>query len=470
MSTPNPQSAPPVRSGQEQQHHTSTKRQIGWVPPVGQAYPLEEAIKNLGDLIQVPSVCGEENIVRLAHNIVIYDYLKETETEEKPINWQAKAYLTEGLQSQLKCRRKDGSFSGSKNSEKGCTFLTAFVVKSLRIAAKYVDVQKAIVNDAFDWLIKKQLPDGQFLEVGTIIHPEMQGLISSNSSRFALTAYVLVALVENQEVREKYRMNVDLTADYLRNNFDIIENEYDLSLVTYAFFLINDHQKDNFLNKLLETSLYYRYTKERYWSEEPVQMEIVGYAVLTYLLDERVPDATPIVRWLKMQRYDNGGFARTQDTFVGLKALAAFARLTSAKMNDYRIIVSSENKYKNYVVMRTFNVNHSQLPQITTLDYFRKLYVAVEGIGYGLIHLAYQYYQNVMISNQYAKYAFTLDVQELTTTVNDALHLKICAGYNEKPDRERSDMTRVDVFLPSGFILEKDAVEDITKQIQLVHK
>ncbi|XP_062706169.1 thioester-containing protein 1 allele S1 [Aedes albopictus] len=432
---------------------------------------IGKVIENLGDLIRLPSGCGEQNMVHLVPNIVILDYLKETKKLEDTVKSKAIDYLIKGLQNQLKYKRKDGSFSVWEHSEKGSTFLTAFVAKSLKIAAKYIEVDKAIVNDAFDWLVEKQLPDGQFPEVGTIISQEIQGGLSS--SRFALTAYVLIALVENQEVREKYRVNVDRTADYLGNNMKIIVDEYDLALVTYAFFLINDSRKEIFLKKLMEPSIYDGIANERYWSKEPVQIEIAGYALLTYLLNDMAADATPIMRWLSRQRYARGGFEGTQDTFVGLKALATLAAAVSTRRNDYRITISKKNSFTHsYDILRKFDVDSThdlvaQTEKISDDQMIRNLRVEVNGIGYGAIQVSYEYYQNIIV---HKNPEFTIDVQTLPTTTNDAMRLKICVAYNKKTTQERSNMALVEIFLPSGFIFEMDAVEDIAMRIKKVER
>lgn len=432
---------------------------------------LGAAIKNLGDLIRLPSGCGEQNMVHLVPNIVILDYLSESKTVAETVKSKAIDYLNKGLQNQLKYRRQDGSFSVWEDSEKGSTFLTAFVAKSLKIAAKYTEVDKAIVNKAFDWLVKKQLPDGQFPEVGTIFHQEIQGGISSTSSRFALTAYVLIALAENQEVREKYNVNVNLTADYLRNNFDSINDEYDLALVTYGFFLINDGQKKNFLDKLIETSIYNGTTNELYWSKNPVQIEIAGYALLTYVLNNMAADATPIMRWLSSQRYDRGAFAGTQDTFVGLKALAAFAARVSPERNNYQVTVYQKNKdLKKTEVLIKWDVNPTENFDIKTGEItknIRELHVEINGIGYGVMQVAYEYYESIMTRT---KYAFKLDLLVMSTTTNDVLHLKVCVAYDNREAYRKSNMALVEIFVPSGFIFEKDAMEDITGQIKKVER
>lgn len=46
------------------------------------------------------------------------------------------------------------------------------------------------------WLLKRQGPQGEFNEVGRLIHTEMQGGLDNGP--VAVTAYVLIALLEDE--------------------------------------------------------------------------------------------------------------------------------------------------------------------------------------------------------------------------------------------------------------------------------
>lgn len=65
-----------------------------------------------------------------------------------------------------------------------------------------------------------------------------------------------------------------------------------------------------------------------------VSVEMTAYAMLTYLERGLVQDALPIMKWLVSQRNGEGGFASTQDTVIGIFALAKLAeRITSPNVN-----------------------------------------------------------------------------------------------------------------------------------------
>lgn len=415
---------------------------------------LGKAVDNLDNLIRKPSGCGEQNMLHFVPNIVVLDYLSETNTVAETVKAKAIDFLSSGYQNQLRYKRSDGSFSVWGQSHAGSTFLTAFVAKSLKIAAKYINVDTNVVNAAFAWLASKQNPDGRFPEVGQVWHADMQGGLRSNS--FALTAYVLIAFSENEEVARQYRSLLTRTTNYIANNLETINDAYDLSLATYGLMLAKHARRGEFLDKLVEISKLTANGTERYWERKPadVEIEIAGYALMSYIADKRLLDATPIMRWLNKQRYGLGGFPGTQSTFVGLKALATFAAKASGSKNDYRVtILHAPNR------RRTFDVDRHNALSIQELDIpddIRKMQVQIEGIGNGVFQVAYQYYQNI----QQAKPSFDVTIDMLNTTNEFQQQLDVCVKYVPKEAYQRSNMALVEIFLPSGLVAEADAIKD----------
>lgn len=424
---------------------------------------LGKAVSNLDELIRLPTGCGEQNMLHFVPNIVVLDYLSESGTVDETVKNKATNYLSSGYQNQLKYRRSDGAFAVWPDSE-GSTFLTAFVAKSLKIAAKYIDVDKNVVNSAFAWLASKQTSDGRFPEVGKVIHADMQGGLWKQTTSYALTSYVLIAFGENQEVLAQYRTVVQKTAQYLRNNLHNINDVYDLSLATYGMWLIKHADRQGFFDKLIETSKFDNSTSERFWVRPPVDVEVAGYALLSYIEKGMYVDATPIMRWLNRQRYGRGGFTGTQDTFVGLKALAKFAAKISGSRNDYRVTL-----YSGKQTIIRFDVDKQKTMEIQEVDIqndIRNMRVEVDGIGNGYFQIAYQYYQNI----QKGKSSFNLTVEMLNTTTYNVQHLKICVKYAPREAYDRSNMALVEIFLPSGLVAEANPVTDLTGRIRRVER
>lgn len=99
-------------------------------------------------------------------------------------------------------------------------------------------------------------------------------------------------------------------------------------------------------------------------------MEITAYGLLALIEANQLADGLPVLKWLLNQRNENGGFEGTQDTVLGLTALAAFAETVTVTKKSILVSVmpgddSVENieinlNDENSLVLQTFEV--SDLP------------------------------------------------------------------------------------------------------------
>lgn len=115
-------------------------------------------IKNLDNLIRMPGGCGEQNMINFVPNIVVLNYLNKTNQLTAEIEKKATQYLQIGYQRQLNFRHQDGSYSAFGYSDaRGSIWLTAFVVRSLRLATPYLYIENVIFTSALDWLSGNQV-------------------------------------------------------------------------------------------------------------------------------------------------------------------------------------------------------------------------------------------------------------------------------------------------------------------------
>lgn len=64
---------------------------------------------------------------------------------------------------------------------------------------------------------------------------------------------------------------------------------------------------------------------------------------MAFMLNKNESECLPVFRWILNQRNDLGGFEGTQDTIIGINALANFAAKIAAKNNDVNIDIASSN-------------------------------------------------------------------------------------------------------------------------------
>lgn len=162
---------------------------------------LGGTIKNLKNLIRLPYGCGEQNMLNFVPNIVVLDYLINTHQLTPELKALAIKYLEVGYQKELTYKHYDGSFSCfGRSDNEGSTWLTAFVVKSFIQAAKYIKIEKRVIDDALDWLSGCVQDDGSFKEKGSIFQRDIQG---GSANGLGLTAYVLTAFLENKNWKDQ---------------------------------------------------------------------------------------------------------------------------------------------------------------------------------------------------------------------------------------------------------------------------
>lgn len=66
---------------------------------------------------------------------------------------------------------------------------------------------------------------------------------------------------------------------------------------------------------------------------------MAAYGLLAFIEAGHYNDGLPILKWLLSQRNDHGGFTSTQDTVVGLQALASYAEKIVGPSNNVQIRV-----------------------------------------------------------------------------------------------------------------------------------
>lgn len=126
--------------------------------------------------------------------------------------------------------------------------LTAYVMKSFRQAVPYIPIEEKVIEDGLQWLSNNQANNGSFPEVGKVSHSAMQG---GSARGLALTAYTLIAFLENQKATPVYRNTINRAIDYLVRNLPGVEDPYALAICSYALHLA-DHPQKNVAFNLLE--------------------------------------------------------------------------------------------------------------------------------------------------------------------------------------------------------------------------
>ena len=144
-----------------------------WVHLTGDI--MAPSLDNLGNLVKLPTGCGEQNMIGLVPNIYLLNYLKGTNQKNDKLEKKAKEYMKIGYDRQANYHHENGAYSvwGEKRDskkEEGSSWLTAFVVKSFSEAANYISVESKVVQKSVDWLLESQEESGCFRKIGYVHH------------------------------------------------------------------------------------------------------------------------------------------------------------------------------------------------------------------------------------------------------------------------------------------------------------
>ncbi|KAH7726608.1 A-macroglobulin complement component [Aphelenchoides avenae] len=427
-------------------------------------------LANVDKLIQMPYGCGEQNMINFVPNIVVLRYLKATQRGNAPLEAKATNFMESGYQRELRYRRDDNSFSAFGQGDKhGSTWLTAFVVRSFKQAQPYIFVDEQILQKSIAFLVSQQQQEnGAFAERGEVHHKDMQG--GAAEGGFALTAYVLVALLENgvQNERAQY---------YLENHLEEVKDEpYSLAIAAYALQLAGSQKRKVALEMLerhgitgSDGSVHWstkvgaekpKDTNQYFYQPRPVDVEMTSYALLTYMSLGDTERGLPIVRWLTAQRNSLGGFSSTQDTVMAIQALGAYAeRVYSPSFNVTVKAQMGSDKTSfsvtsdNSVVLQSYELSRFDDP------------VELEATGTGVTFAQVQYSYHRQALRDDVPFFCTKDVRDVRG--GSRMQLELCCNYTRSG---RSNMAVAEVDAISGYKFDNEEMEKLTgiKDLQRV--
>merc|ERR1719495_726042 len=447
-----------------------------WVYVTGDI--MAPALENVGNLVRLPTGCGEQNMVGLVPNIYLLQYLDNTNQKEPELEKKAKEYMEIGYKRQQKYRHSNGAYSiwGDKGDKDGSTWLTAFVVKSFSEASEYIDVDKDLVQKSANWLLKGQMENGCFRKRGYIHSSYLKGGGSDDS----LTPFVATALLEARS-----RMGVTVEPRKLMESIDCmlkmvnttdiystIVTAHTANLLESKIKKASSNEKNELtglkmlesnklkLENLMEELAQKVNTSEpgsKFWDNERKMnrwgyyyttsegIEMTAYNVMSYVLRDEVPEALDSVKWLARQRNSQGGFISTQDTVVALQALSMYAQRVTRIPLDMTVDITERHETVNKLNTFTLNEGNALLLQTQKLTQLpSKLVLDTEGAGCAMVQTVLRYNMPEVQEDN----GFTITAQGNTNTIDDP-SLTICAAYTG--EEEQTGMVIIEVEMVTGW-------------------
>ncbi|GAV02802.1 hypothetical protein RvY_13322-2 [Ramazzottius varieornatus] len=424
---------------------------------------LGPTIYGIDSLINMPYGCGEQNMALFAPNVFVMKYLASAGRLDDDTKRRLLRNLRAGYQRQLVFKHADNSYSAFGDSDSsGSTFLTAFVARTFNQAKDFITIDQALIDNALTWLVNQQAPNGSFPEVGKVFDRELQGGAGKGT---ALTAYVLITLMESAQAANFSEHIRNATQFLDRQVADVLNDPYALSIVNYALQLAGYSSNTVLASKLnslaiiangtkhwakereVETQTYGKYVWE--YKLPAKDIEMTAYGLLAAVRNKDVEGGFPILAWLLTKRNQQGGFQSSQDTVVGLQAISEFARLTTTKDRNIQVKIQTDG-YKKDLTIKEENALVLQTEEPD--KFYETVHVAASGTGTGLVQISWIYY--VRNSTDYQGFAVSTNVRNGNTD----LTLQVCSNYQKKTP---SNMAVMEIYMPSGYQVDEEQAKKL---------
>ncbi|XP_056426206.1 complement C3-like isoform X2 [Hyla sarda] len=448
----------------------STTRIITNIQGIPIAQFLEDAIDgaSLSHLIIVPSGCAEQNMQRMTPVVIATHYLDKTNQWDRiGLNRRDEAVqnIQKGYSNQLVHRAKDGSYGSFTRTASG-TWLTAYVVKVFAMAKSLIDMNDDILCGSVKWLIlQRQKPDGMFQENIPLYAQYVKGgLGGSTDPDVAMTAFVIISLLESQQYCSKYLNNLQFSinraVNFIADRYQHLKIPYSVAITSYALTLAG---RLNDPSKLLSVA-----KDKSYWDSDGsniVSIEATSYALLTLLKMDAKDAIDPVVRWLTEQRFYGETYVSTQATIMLFQALAQY-QLAKADQEELNMDVTFQLPGRRENTKYRINVDNVNRARSEETNINKDFVVKARGRGKATLTVMAVYYEaKIEAEKKCEDFDLSVTVANEPLGRHDALEtisMNICFRYRNNVD---ATMTIIDVSMMTGFSPDENYMKNLMNRV-----
>ncbi|KPK64239.1 hypothetical protein AMJ83_03150 [candidate division WOR_3 bacterium SM23_42] len=431
---------------------------------------FSQVVEGLDNLLGVPFGCFEQTTSVTYPNILILDYLRQTDQIKPETEMTAEEYISLGYQRLLTFEVAGGGFSwfGDAPANK---VLTAYGLMEFNDMAQVYDIDERIIERTARWLRDQQNKDGSWSPDAQYLHAEAWSRIQKNE--ILPTAYICWALGEIGDRGPA----IDKGLDFLKKNLKAANDPYILALVANAFVAVDPKSPTTLeiLKKLVGMA-----KKEKdavYWQSDipsitftrgqGADIEATGLALYALIKSGKYSDVvTDALTYLIRTKDKNGVWYTTQGTIIALRSLVAVLVSISEDIDAQLTVIINGQE------VAELNVDKSNADLMHQIDLSKHIKtqntveIEVKGEGNFLYEIVSKYYLPWEIIPRAHKAPFTIsvDYDRTSLTLNDIVDVDVRVDL-ERPGR--AQMVMVDLGIPPGFeVLTPTLDELVGKTIQ----
>ena len=434
---------------------------------------MAQAVEGLDSMLRMPSGCFEQTSSATYPNILVLDYMLETDQITPEIELKARDYISQGYQRLLTFEVDGGGFEWFGQTP-AHNILTAYGLLEFYDMSKVHPVDPAIIERTRNWLLSGRAADGHFEPAQNGI---AEGAINAYEDDVArTTAYLTYALLESGAEAS----DVDASVNWLKQHYQEFTDGYGLALLanTMVAFDPRDLVTLEVLEMLRDAAqidgemAYWTGTGESttYGSDEVMTTEATALALYALMRADAYPTLWDgAMNYLISQKDEMGNFYTTQATVLTLRAMLESLRKSAAPGP------AEINVYLNDELQQTLSITRADSEVLRLVDLGNG---TVEGENRVELEItgdsAYMYQ---IISRYYMPWGegegavdagpLTIDVayDKTDLAVDDIVDVTVTVSNTEAETVAK--MVLVDVGIPPGFELIADDLNAAVEQKQL---
>lgn len=292
------------------------------------AYPsaMSDMLSGLESMLRQPSGCFEQTSSSTYPNILVLNYLQETNQAKPDISARAKQFIAAGYKRLAGYESASGGFEWF-GGDPGHEGLTAYgLMEFVDMKKVYDGVDDAMINRTTEWLMNRRDGMGQFKRNPRALH------------QFGLTNNETMSIYITWALSEANFTDIQTEVDFAYAEAKKTKNPYQLGLVANILF----NRKDETRGQAILDLLMAIQEDEGAWkhgsshksapgsSGNALRIETAALAALATMKSKN-PDRTKLkncMDFIKKSRSSFGGYASTNSTVLALRALVAFAKFS----------------------------------------------------------------------------------------------------------------------------------------------
>jgi uncharacterized protein YfaS (alpha-2-macroglobulin family) len=431
---------------------------------------FSQVVEGLDKLFGVPFGCFEQTTSITYPNILMLNYLRQTEQIKPETEMTAEEYISLGYQRLLSFEVKGGGFSwfGDPPANR---VLTAYGLMEFNDMAQVYEIDERVIDRTAQWLKDQQSKNGSWSPDEQYLHAESWSRIQK--SDILPTAYICWALGEIGERGE----SVQKALSYLRHNLDAVDDSYIAALVANAFVVIEP--KSETTMKVLKKLIGMAKTKDDviYWQSgvpsitfsrgTGADIEATGLAAFALIKSGKHGDVVnKALTYLIRSKDSRGTWHTTQGTIIVLRSLVASLGGVAEDI-DARIAVAMNGERVKDIRIDKDNADVVQQFDLTKhLDSSNTIEISVQGEGNFMYEITRAYYIPWKDLPRPVQPPFVIDVDYDRTqlSVNDIVTVDVSIQL-KRPGT--AQMVMVDLGIPPGFEVQTPTLDELVdKKIQ----